>query len=137
MRTLGKKSTTTNIEYECKLPHAVCREAVRSAVGMPDLMLPNEDDFSVFSCGSALIHTDTVIEDITIGVVMQGNHELYAGPRKRTRVPLVPGTVFLLNNKALHGADCLSNTIESLVFATIDFFFESTKDALVKLGLRS
>lgn len=132
---IREKSTTTNIEYECELPHAVCREAVRSAVGMPDLMLPSEDDFSVFSCGSALIHTDTVIRDITIGVIMQGNHELYIGPSKRTRVPLVPGTVFMLNNKVMHGAQRLSDTVDSLIFATIDLFFESTKDAMTKLGL--
>jgi len=48
-------------------------------------------------------HTDSVVGDITAGVVISGDHYLFTGSGRQVG-NLVPGTVFALQNKKLHGA---------------------------------
>jgi hypothetical protein len=62
----------------------------------------------VFGCAlnSALWagpHTDEVIGDITLGVIIEGDHYLFTGNGRRVG-DLIPGTVYALLNKKLHGA---------------------------------
>jgi len=48
-------------------------------------------------------HTDDVLGDITLGIIIKGDHYLYTGNGRRVG-DLVPGTVFALCNKKKHGA---------------------------------
>jgi len=48
-------------------------------------------------------HKDEVIGDVTLGIVIAGDHYLFTGNGRRVG-DLVPGTVFALLNKRLHGA---------------------------------
>jgi len=62
----------------------------------------------VFGCtlNSALWagpHTDPVVGDITLGVIIEGDHYLFTGNGRRVG-DLVPDTVYALRNKKTHGA---------------------------------
>jgi hypothetical protein len=48
-------------------------------------------------------HRDDVIGDITLGIVISGDHYLFTGNGRRVG-DLVPGTVYALLNKKMHGA---------------------------------
>jgi len=48
-------------------------------------------------------HTDEMIGDITLGVIIEGDHYLFTGNGRRVG-DLVPGTVYALRNKKTHGA---------------------------------
>ncbi len=132
---LTERSVTGLIAPECVIDESIVLPALMDATGKADLALQRDRAFDVYSCGYAYPHTDDAIGDISIGLVVSGNHMLYTGLNKRTRVHLETGSVFLLNNKKVHGADCLSVQIEPLVFAVKDLFFESIRDAVVGLGL--
>lgn len=133
--SLKERSVTSTISPECEIDECIVLPALRDATGKPDLALHRNRAFDVYSCGYAVPHTDDSVGDISIGLVISGNHQLYTGVNKRTRVRLEPGSVFLLNNKKLHGADCLSVQIEPLVFAVKDLFFASIRDAVFGLGV--
>jgi hypothetical protein len=48
-------------------------------------------------------HTDDVIGDITLGLIIEGDHYLFTGNGRRVG-DLVPGTVYAILNKKTHGA---------------------------------
>ena len=73
-----------------------------------------------WACEYALPHKDEgVVGDVTIGVVFAGDHVLFTG-RGRAVGRLVPGSVFVLDNKRLHGARKASEDAPALLFATVD-----------------
>ncbi len=124
------------IEFECEINESVFINAVRDATRDPFLTLPKSaKGVGAWSCGYAHPHTDDLLGDITIGLVISGDHELYTGLNKRTRIALKPGTVYMLSNKKMHGASRASENSDRLVFATKDLYFESMRDAFIGLGL--
>lgn len=89
--------------------------------------------FSFYSFATRWVgpHVDEeVVGDYTVGLVLRGNHVLFTG-NGRAVCKLEPGTVFLLNNKKLHGAKpAEKNLAEPLLFVTADFVAESDQHAL-------
>ena len=125
------------IEFECGINESVFINAVRDATRDPFLTLPKSfEGVGVWSCDYAHPHKDDMVGDITIGLVISGDHELYTGLNKRTRFALKPGTVYMLSNKKMHGASRASENSERLVFAAKDMHFESMRDAFIGLGLK-
>lgn len=125
------------ISGEGELAESIVLPALQDATSKPDLTLPHSArGFEVWSCDYAHPHTDEVVGDISIGLVISGDHEIYTGLGKRTRFALQPGVVYLLNNKRLHGASRVSQNGGPLVFASKDMVFESVRDAVYGLGLR-
>jgi hypothetical protein len=63
---------------------------------------------------------ENVIGDITLGIIISGDHYLFTGNGRRVG-DLVPGTVFALCNKKTHGAYARSKSNRiPLVFATCE-----------------
>jgi len=48
-------------------------------------------------------HTDNIVGDVTVGVIIAGDHYLFTGNGRKVG-DLVPGTVYALLNKKMHGA---------------------------------
>ena len=125
------------INGECEIEESVVLEALRDATGDPFLTIPpSSKSFEVYSFDYAYPHTDEVLGDITIGLVISGDHELYTGLNKRTRIELKPGVVYMLSNKKMHDASRASENSERLFFAAKDLHFESMRDAFIGLGLK-
>ena len=72
-------------------------------------------------------HTDDVLGDYTLGLVLRGDHTLFTGNGRHVG-RLERGSVYLLENKRLHGAHGES----LLVFVACDFAAHSRADALDK-----
>jgi len=71
-----------------------------------DILIPIFDDAYHFDLYATLWvgpHTDNIVGDITLGVVIEGDHYLFTGNGRKVG-DLAPGTVFALLNKKLHGA---------------------------------
>lgn len=124
------------IEFECEINESVFINAVRDATREPFLTLPESfEGVGAWSCDYAHPHKDDMVGDITIGLVISGDHELYTGLSKRTRFALKPGVVYMLSNKKMHGASRACENSERLVFAAKDMCFESMREAFIGLGL--
>jgi hypothetical protein len=86
-----------------------------------DMIYPSAYDHGIHSTLWIGPHTDdSVVGDITLGIIIAGDHYLFTGNGRRVG-ELVPGTVFALKNKKLHGAfarDMKNPT--PLVFATCE-----------------
>jgi hypothetical protein len=84
-------------------------------------LYPNAYGFGLYATGWVGPHTDDgVTGDITLGIVIVGNHYLFTGNGRRVG-DLVPGTVFALLNKKQHGAfQKYKNDTTPLVFAACE-----------------
>jgi len=78
------------------------------------LRLVSPDLCGLHSCLWVGPHTDSVIGDITVGLVLQGNHYLFVDDGVEIG-NLRPGSLFVLNNKTMHWAFCRDGQ-EPLVF---------------------
>lgn len=74
-----------------------------------------------------LPHTDEVLNDHTVGVIIEGDHTLFTGNGRPVANRLERGSVFVLNNKKLHG---VKGGTKKLVFATHDFDADSMNTAV-------
>jgi hypothetical protein len=66
-------------------------------------LCPNACNFWLYATAWVGPHTDGDPCDITLGIVIVGDHYLFTGNGRRVG-DLVPGTVFALLNKKYHGA---------------------------------
>lgn len=145
VRRLRKKvkfndiSTTSLIIFVTLIRLERLFPVLRDAARLDTSLIPRKEAFdyaSIFSCGAAYPHVDEgIVGDFTLGVVLEGAHVLYQGATKRNKINLGTGDVFLLNNKKVHGADCLNKPYTPLVFATYDMCFESMDQAIQTLGV--
>jgi hypothetical protein len=86
-----------------------------------DELWPDAFAHTIYATMWTTPHIDrTVVGDITLGLVISGDHYLFTGNGRRVG-DLVPGTVFALCNKKTHGAYARdkSNRIP-MVFATCE-----------------
>jgi hypothetical protein len=89
--------TSLHNRVDCFVMGAETRHSLES-------LCPNAYDFGLYVTGWVGPHTDDgVIGDITLGIVIAGDHYLFTGNGRRVS-DLVPGTVFALLNKKYHGA---------------------------------
>jgi hypothetical protein len=96
--------------------------------------------YGFHSCAWVGPHTDSTIGDVTIGLVLCGNHYLFVEDGHKVG-DLLPGTLFALNNKTLHGAFCREGHSEEqaapLVFTTVDLVCEWEAAAAFLKSLKS
>jgi hypothetical protein len=80
-------------------------------------------------------HKDYVIGEVTIGLVLLGDHYLFVDDGDKIG-DLLPGTMFAINNKNLHGAFCRENKEEPLVFLTLDLVcdWEEARSSLISIA---
>ncbi len=72
--------------------------------------------FSICGTRFAIQHTDNLVDNVTIKIILQGNHVLCTG-NGRFISELFPGTVYLLDNKKHHGTKPRSrHSLEPLIF---------------------
>lgn len=92
-------------------------------------------DLGMWSCMFAPPHRDSTIHNYTAGLVLRGNHYLFTGHGRKV-CDLKPGTVYLLNNKRMHGAypNPGNDAHDPLVFIALDFSADSMADALKKVS---
>lgn len=68
-----------------------------------EALCPDAFDYGLYATAWVGPHTDDIIGDVTLGIVIAGDHYLFTGNGRRVG-ELVPGTVFALCNKKTHGA---------------------------------
>lgn len=74
-------------------------------------------------------HRDSTGGAWTLGIVLSGSAKLYSGSKtRRYEGTLQRGSVFVLKNTVMHGADLVSE--EPLLFITLDFNARTMKRAL-------
>jgi len=76
--------------------------------------------YNIYVCMWLGPHRDEVVGDITLGIILSGDHYLFTGNGRRVG-DLVPGTVYALLNKKLHGAYPKDrNNPKPLIFAACE-----------------
>lgn len=90
----------------CRLSDTARQEIV--GVIAPRLQNKGNADVEVIVTGWIGPHTDEVPFDYTVGLVIEGDHQLYTGSG-RFVCDLKPGTAYWLNNKKMHGAMRIDN----------------------------
>jgi hypothetical protein len=85
-----------------------------------EALCPDAFGYGLYATAWVGPHTDDIIGDVTLGVVIAGDHYLFTGNGRRVG-DLVPGTVFALLNKKRHGAFPIGrNNPSPLVFAACE-----------------
>lgn len=91
--------------------------------------------YGLHSCAWVGPHEDATIGDLTIGLVLHGSHYLFVDDGVKVG-DLLPGTLYALNNKTLHGAFCREGQETPLVFLTLDLVcdWDDAKASLMSLA---
>lgn len=90
-------------------------------------------DFGIYAAMRVAPHIDPVPLHYTIGVVLQGDHDLYVGGSHRVG-RLLPGSVYVLHNKKRHWARPASGQSSLLGFVTWDRHADTLEDVVKEVS---
>jgi hypothetical protein len=93
------------LRKKAKFDGIAAKPATREIVKLLGDLFPDAYDIGLYSTLGVSPHTDdAAVGEITLGVVIEGNHYLFVEDDEQEVGELVPGTVFALQNKKIHGA---------------------------------
>jgi hypothetical protein len=92
------------LRKKARFDEIAAKPATRELVKLLETLCSDVYDLGLYSTLGVSPHTDdATASDITMGIIIEGDHYLFVEGEEKVG-DLVPGAVFVLQNKKIHGA---------------------------------